>query len=425
MRASDNSKRDAFFSISSKKGSIQTMKILYPLIAFLILVGCGQAYAKSQRFMPENDLYKYDKKTAVNISEAEFNGILDKIEGIYKPIFSKFGANFILERAWEDSTVNAYADRVGDNWYVKMFGGMARRSEINVIGFGLVACHEIGHHLAGWPFYSGQGQWAANEGQSDYFSTFVCAKKVLGDYPVPSIPSTGSSACDAAYPDKADRDTCYKSISGSLTLANLLAKLGGSKTPSLDTPDPNVVPQTQDEHPAAQCRLDTYFAAAICSKGWNDAAIPAQDGAVCSNRPKCWFKDAGDPGPNPDPNPTPTSQDVEAEAALNGFRASKGIPILYSDEKLVCAASRHAIDVGQSGRCSHIGSDMTNHSKRLKACGFKGFAAELMACKYPTSQDAMNALNRDRLNAYHIYQRYYKKVGCSKAGSYYVCILAI
>lgn len=401
------------------------MRVLYPLIAFLVLIGCGQAYAKSQRFMPENDLHKFDTKKAVNITEGEFNGILDKIEAIYKPIIQGMGANFILERAWEDSTVNAYADRVGNNWYVKMFGGMARRSEINVIGFGLVACHEIGHHIGGFPLYAGE-EWAANEGQSDYFSTFVCAKKVLGDYPVPAIPATGANGCNAAYTDQADRDTCYKSVSGGLALANLLARLGGSRTPSLDTPDPVIVPQTQDSHPNAQCRLDTYFAAAKCNKAWNDSVIPRQDGATCDNRPKCWFKGSdSEPGPNPNPNPTPTTQDAEAETALNGFRQARGIPILYSDERLVCAASKHVQDVSSTEKCSHIGSDMSNHSKRLKACGFKGFAAELMACKFPTSQDAMNALNRDRLNAYHIYQRYYKKVGCSRAGSYYVCILAI
>ena len=36
-----------------------------------------------------------------------------------------------------------------------------------------------------------------------------------------------------------------------------------------DTPDPNVVSQTNHNHPAPQCRLDT-FAGSICDKSYDD-----------------------------------------------------------------------------------------------------------------------------------------------------------
>ena len=42
-------------------------------------------------------------------------------------------------------------------------------------GFALVLCHELGHHLAGNPRVQA---WAANEGQSDYFSTQSCAREL-------------------------------------------------------------------------------------------------------------------------------------------------------------------------------------------------------------------------------------------------------
>ena len=63
-------------------------------------------------FAPENDFYKYDNKdsyAATGISEADFNEVLDNVQSIYTPIFKSFGANLVINRAWNDSTVNAYA----------------------------------------------------------------------------------------------------------------------------------------------------------------------------------------------------------------------------------------------------------------------------------------------------------------------------
>ncbi len=47
-------------------------------------------------------------------------------------------------------------------------------------------------------------------------------------------------------------------------LANVLADLGGEGVPSPGTPDMSVVRSTNGEHPAAQCRLDTYLAGLAC-----------------------------------------------------------------------------------------------------------------------------------------------------------------
>ena len=50
-----------------------------------------------------------------------------------------------------------------NKWVVAMFGGLARRPEVTKDAFQFVVCHEVGHHLAGWPFAY---DWASNEGQS-------------------------------------------------------------------------------------------------------------------------------------------------------------------------------------------------------------------------------------------------------------------
>ena len=59
-----------------------------------------------------------------------------------------------------------------------MFGGLARHKLVTPDGFALVACHEMGHHLGGAPR---RGGWASNEGQSDYYATTKCARRIWAE----------------------------------------------------------------------------------------------------------------------------------------------------------------------------------------------------------------------------------------------------
>ena len=142
------------------------MKCFY----FLVLLCSWEAFA-FQSFMPENDLWipPYEKWEQKGVSEADFNEVLDWVSEIYTPIFKEKGLNFSILRGWSDGTVNAYAYQAGGTAYIKMFGGLARRSEVTKFGFLAVACHEVGHHLGGAPKYPDGNLWASNEGQSDYF----------------------------------------------------------------------------------------------------------------------------------------------------------------------------------------------------------------------------------------------------------------
>lgn len=382
-------------------------------------------------FMPENELWMQDRYQTANISESEFNSILDIIEQTYAPIFQKFGANLVLERAWDDSTVNAYADQQGSNWIVHMYGGMARRSEMNVAGFGLVACHEIGHHLGGFPYYS-SSPWAANEGQSDYFANFACAKKVFDSLPTPTISGTPKSKCDTAFASDLDRVRCYKALVGSQALGNLLAVLGGSPNPSYDTSDPSQVSKTSDAHPKAQCRLDTMLAGAICTeKIWKDDVIPKTDGYVCNNRPRCWFKGSDNPPPTPTPTPTPPppgpddGADKYVEQLINTYRVNMGLRQLSVNAQLECAAIAHAQDVGDNLRCSHVGTDGSSVSVRTAGCGYKKSKGkiEILACAFDSADTAVNAWIQDRPNRAVIAGRFWKSFGCGSYMGYYVCVI--
>lgn len=272
-------------------------------------------------FMPENNLYLQDNLHGLaNITQEQFNKIADDVVAVYQPAANKGGAVLSVNKLWSNGTVNAYADQSGNQWHVTMYGGLARRPEVTLDGFALVVCHELGHHFAGFPLYSA-GEWAGSEGQSDYFATLACARKIWRDQTDvnatyrANVDSVAKEKCDAVWSVASDQDLCYRVAEAGFSLGSLLAALGGSGVPSFATPDPSQVSRTNVYHPAAQCRLDTYFQGALCTKNARFDFIPGKgqpngdttvaaehesaanschsaDGFVNGARPRCWFKPA-------------------------------------------------------------------------------------------------------------------------------------
>ncbi|MEN9824764.1 MAG: hypothetical protein RI953_509 [Pseudomonadota bacterium] len=268
--------------------------------------------------LPRNDLHLEDNLEMIaNMTEGEFNTIIEGVIGKYREPAAKQGATLKVNALWTNSTVNASAQQMGNSWIINMYGGLARRPEVTPDGFAMVVCHELGHHFAGFAF-KGQS-WAANEGQSDYFATHACARRVWGDQKDlnaqfrTTVGEFEKSKCDEAYTEQSDRDLCYRTSAAGLSLATLLSKLGNSTEPRFDTPDDKKVARTNDNHPAAQCRLDTYFQAALCNKPFDAMLIPGKkisggrggldaekesakftctelDGKSFGLRPTCWFR---------------------------------------------------------------------------------------------------------------------------------------
>jgi len=280
------------------------MKTVLFLCAFLY------SFSAYGDFLPPNDLYLQDNLEADSgITEEDFNAAIDEAIAFYAPVIVGHEAELKVNRLWDNSTVNASASQSGTTWTVNMYGGLARREEVTKDGFALVLCHELGHHLGGFPFVF---DWAANEGQSDYFSTLSCARQLwsddeeknlkageaIGDYP--------RQLCDDAFFGAAQNkiNVCYRSMLGGLSLANLLGALGGSDAVSVGTPDIKVLAKTNGRHPAAQCRLDTYVSGALCQSDFDFSLIPETEASSALNtchrssgyrhglRPRCWFHPA-------------------------------------------------------------------------------------------------------------------------------------
>lgn len=265
-------------------------------------------------FLPPNNLHLQKQKGFGGITQAQFDKVISEIEAVFKPVVASHGAVLKVNRLWTNPTVNANASQSGNVWTVNMYGGLARRTEVTEDGFAMVLCHELGHHLGGFAFYQGD-TWAANEGQSDYFSAQVCARKMwLGKSPLKlyqAVDPAAKAKCDAAYLQDDERGFCYRASIAGQSLANLLAALEGNSSPKYSTPDKSVVRSTNDAHPRAQCRLDTYLAGAACTKSFDLYFIPGKEfsnknskeaelqayqyscsqyeGFSIGTRPKCWF----------------------------------------------------------------------------------------------------------------------------------------
>jgi hypothetical protein len=282
-----------------------------------LLLASSNAFAS---ILPPNDLHLEDNpEIFADITKEEFDKIIDDMVTLYRPLAALHGAKLESSNGWSDSTVNASANRMGNTWFINMYGGLARRAEVSKDGFALVVCHELGHHFGGFPFKGGiSNGWAADEGQSDYFATQGCARKAwknekdLNATFATRVAAFEKERCDGAWSSEDDRNLCYRIAAAGESLGGLLAALKKSPMPSYETPDQKRVFFTNHSHPDAQCRMDTYLAGAVCPAGFPDELIPARghrggqwtrsaevealkyscspvDALAFAQRPRCWF----------------------------------------------------------------------------------------------------------------------------------------
>ncbi len=287
----------------------------------LVLAGSALACSEDGKsgIVPENNLNIPVGKALGGISEAEFTNSIDRVVSIYEPIISSMGAKLVVERKWTDGTVNAYAQQSGKTWKISMFGGLARHETITEDGMSLVVCHEIGHHIGGAPKIGGtstgggwwgggasSNNWASNEGQSDYFATVKCLRKAfLNDDNAAIVrtlnaPESLTKACAKANKNnKEDSALCVRTGMAGKSVANLFSVLSKLPDTKFETPASNVVASTNDSHPKAQCRLDTYFQGSLCEISFNEDVSQTDEvkgtchptlGHKIGLRPLCWFK---------------------------------------------------------------------------------------------------------------------------------------
>lgn len=315
------------------------MKRIFIMFAMIIPITSIFACINGNGYLPKNDLnipeFSATSTVKSGITQQEFNSVIDKIESIYGSIINGYGGNLQVERLWSDGTVNAMASRQGNTYLVKMFGGLARHQAITKDGFALVACHEVGHHIGGVPRYTEQagGSWASTEGQSDYFATTKCLRKLFrNDNNIEivanmQIDPVASTKCESQFSDPNEIAICKRIAMAGFSGSSLFANMGGNSLPRFDQPDSNIVNRTYESHPAYQCRLDTYYQGAICTVA--DSVEIGQsnpDVGTCNRteqfteglRPLCWFKPRGSGSGGDTGGGDPPVGNIAATPTVNG-----------------------------------------------------------------------------------------------------------
>jgi hypothetical protein len=278
------------------------------IVFFASIALAGSAYSD---FLPPNTLHLEGTltKSAAGISQEEYNQILARVGEAYSPIIAQYGATLVMENKWDDPLVNANAIKTGNVWTVTVYGGLARRAEMNVDSVTLVACHEVGHHVGGFPYFRKVNTQYSDEGQADYFASQACADFLWRDEIAKNaesrnmINAAGKKLCDAVHTDTDEQNLCYRKALAGLAGAELLNAVypGGSRPIDFATPATIKVLWTNHFHPYPQCRLDTYVAGALCTKRFDPNVVPKTEtetaNYTCTHaekipgpRPRCWFK---------------------------------------------------------------------------------------------------------------------------------------
>jgi hypothetical protein len=305
------------------------------LLLAMATLGMSDNKVVCEGFLPPNDMkipvgdhsHIGMQKVHGGLTEQEYNQIMDRIEKMYSAEVQKRGGKLVVNRLWTDDTVNSSAEQRGGEWIINMYGGIARHPDVNVEGEALIACHEMGHHLGGAPKISGLGgAWASNEGESDYFATLKCLRVFFAQDDNSSIVTkatidpTAKTQCLAQFTNQAEQDLCLRISMSGESVAYLFQDLTREKTkPNYNTPDKSQVGSTDDDHPATQCRMDTYFSGSLCTVA---VSTPVSDSDYKAGscvqgtdkigwRPRCWFNpdstgtNPGNPGNPGDPSQCP------------------------------------------------------------------------------------------------------------------------
>ncbi len=281
----------------------------------------SSAHAK---FIDDKDIVMSEMSLGpAQISESDFNQIIQKIQSAFTADVARFGGNLAIKGDWKNEKPNAYANQLFGAWNIQITGGLARRPELTTDGMSLILCHEMGHHLGGFAYIKQvnpiQAKGIAAEGQADYFATQHCSRVIWGSESQENAAfrKTASTeildSCNSVWTDTPSQDLCYRTLVATESVIKTMAGIKNKPMAHFSTPDQSQVTTTFTDHPDTQCRMDTSYQGALCAAAFNPNIIPGKTVASgpfsadaekeaaavsCTHysnykiglRPACWFK---------------------------------------------------------------------------------------------------------------------------------------
>lgn len=167
----------------------------------------------------------------------------------------------------------------------------------------LATCHEIGHHLGGYPLFN--DEWASAEGQADYFASSKCMRNVLKNdsenrlVNERKINRSVKNKCRSQFALDDDYKICLRTIVAAEICAKSLYAIRNERVPvffGASYPNRNAVVETDLTATDNQCRFDTFLSGALCKvdstieMNNSDETIGTCGFDEIGARPKCWFK---------------------------------------------------------------------------------------------------------------------------------------
>jgi hypothetical protein len=245
-------------------------------------------------------------KSENSLSENDFKRLIDRVRKIYDPVFESKGYAVEYLLYWDVSESNAMTSESKDQkkkWFL-FSGGLLRARYMTKDGFLFAACHEIGHHLGGFPKEK-ELLWSSTEGQADYFANLKCMKELLRGDPKNAkafelkLPGNIVRRCKKIYPDEESVNICLRSTKAAEDAYKFLqAKESGKDADeSLFNRFMLPVSETIMRYPEITCRAETAYRGAICDQQ-GELSDTDETAGVCHKkngdrlgmRPACWFK---------------------------------------------------------------------------------------------------------------------------------------
>lgn len=254
------------------------MKKLYSLFFTLFLLSSAQASFREDLGLFESFVIKSDFIIASQIEPSE-------VAQIKNEIADKLSKNFIVKIV-EENRINAYATLNEDDIpVVSITSKMLHHEFMNKNVLKLLICHELGHAYGGFPKqFRGRSElksWSTAEGQADYYSALVCARKLKFEQ------------TKKFYSICKDDQKCQSMVDAAVNLSKIYAEIKfWPYELSVSDPDRNIVHTTELTHPNPQCRLDTFINAIRCLKS-TKASIEGKPFYTCTQsearQPSCWM----------------------------------------------------------------------------------------------------------------------------------------
>lgn len=210
--------------------------------------------------------------------------VISKFTTIYAPIVKanrNVGLDIKLDQDFSDSagSVSLYKTdaqiAIGINFH--------RSPKVTTDAYMAMLCHEVGHVLGGAPYSENtlkrSPDWesdvpSSSEGQSDYFSSLTCMKKVFAADPKTStteydVTPKVKTLCQNKFANKLDQKICHRSVKAGFDLMLYIASVYEQFGPNSNMPRANMdITEAKGAsvghlYPSLQCRFDTILAGAL------------------------------------------------------------------------------------------------------------------------------------------------------------------